>query len=66
MTECNCTDIKRIVMCELQRGDGPCLSETPEPAQTTPPPAEPLGLGSDALINSVAAKFGGAEIVTEL
>lgn len=60
MTNCNCTEIKQIVMCELSRGDGSCI--TPP----TPEPAPVLGLGSDALINSIAAKFGGAEIVTTL
>lgn len=51
MTNCTCTDIKRLIMCELERGDGPCLTSK-EPAP------EPPALNSDALTNTIVAKLG--------
>ncbi|MCX8453363.1 hypothetical protein [Paenarthrobacter ureafaciens] len=66
MTNCNCTDIKQIVQCELTRGDGACPSPAPEPQPPAETPAAPLALNSDTLTNNLAAALGGAEIVTEL
>ncbi len=62
MTDCTCNGIKRIVTCELNRGNGPCI--TAEPAtQATP---EPPALNSDALAHTIAAALGGATITTNL
>jgi len=58
MTPCKCADVKRVIICELNRGDGPCLT-TAEP--TTEPPA----LNSDALTSTIAAALG-ATIVTNI
>jgi hypothetical protein len=58
MTECTCTEVKRMVLCELNRGDGPCLT-------TSQPTPEPPALNSDALTNTIAAALG-ANITTNL
>jgi len=55
MSPCECTDTKQVVICALNRGDGPCLTTT-EQAQTTPAPTatpEPPALNSDALTASL-------------
>lgn len=65
MKPCECTDTKQMVICALNRGDGPCrttAAEQPEPAASTEPPA----LNSDALTSSLAAALGGAIITTTL
>lgn len=70
MTDCTCTDIKQIIVCELNRGDGPCLTPASPETATTPTVSEPAGtppaLNSDALTNSLTAALRGAETVTEL
>jgi hypothetical protein len=64
MSTCECTDTKQMVICALNRGDGPCLTTTAqEPATTTAP--EPPALNSDALTNSLAAALG-ATITTNI
>lgn len=55
MNPCECTDTKQMVICALNRGDGPCLTTVSTvPSGTVEPPA----LNSDALTNSLAAKLG--------
>lgn len=63
MTECTCTEVKRMVICELNRGDGPCRTTTQPASNATP---EPAALNSDALTNSLTAALGGANITTNL
>jgi hypothetical protein len=59
MNPCECTDTKQMVVCALNREDGPCLSTTePEPAVEPSASPEPHALNSDALTNSLAAKLG--------
>jgi len=60
MADCTCKEIKRVIICELNRGDGPCFT-TQEPATTNEPPA----LNSDALTSTIAAALG-ATIVTNI
>jgi hypothetical protein len=59
MTECKCSGVKQILMCGLERAGGPCRSTN------EPPTGQTLGLGSDALLNSIAAQLG-ATTTTEL
>ena len=56
MNPCECTDTREVVICALNRADGPCLTtaaaqptEAPEPSATPEPPA----LNSDALTASL-------------
>ncbi|MEV5052156.1 hypothetical protein [Arthrobacter sp. LAR12-1-1.1] len=60
MADCTCTETKRIIVCELNRGDGPCLT-TQEPAT----PGQPPALNSDALTNTIAAALG-ANVITSI
>lgn len=61
MNPCECTDTKQMVICALNRGDGPCITTAapvgnPTPASNDTP--EPPALNSDTLTNSIAAKLG--------
>jgi hypothetical protein len=59
MKNCECTDTRQMVICALNREDGPCLStETPEAPTAPAVTGEPPALNSDALTNSIAAKLG--------
>lgn len=60
MTPCKCADVKRVIICELNRGDGPCIT-TREPAVAN----EPHALNSDALTNTIAAALG-ANVITNI
>lgn len=63
MNNCECTDTKQMVICALNREDGPCLStETPDAPTLAAATDEPPALNSDALTNSLAAALGGATI----
>lgn len=66
MHDCNCTDIKQIIMCELNRGEGPCINEAPQAEPTPTATHEPPALNSDALTNNLVAALGDATVVTEL
>ena len=59
MNPCQCFEIKRVIICELNRGDGPCLTTGAAASEQDAAP-EPLALNSDALTNSLAAKLGGS------
>lgn len=52
MTPCECTDTKQMVICALNRGDGPCLATTTAEPSAAP---EPHALNSDALTNTFAS-----------
>ncbi|MEV4987671.1 hypothetical protein [Pseudarthrobacter sp. LMD1-1-1.1] len=58
MNPCECTDTRQMVICALNRGDGPCLATTAPEAPETSSSPEPYALNSDALTNSIAAKLG--------
>jgi hypothetical protein len=64
MTECQCTDIKAIIHCDLTRGENPCISTTAEPPTAPQPTNEPPALNSDALTNSLASIIGTNTTVT--
>lgn len=63
MNPCQCFEIKRVIICELNRGDGPCLTTAAASEPRTAP--EPLALNSDGLTGTIAAAIG-ATITTNL
>jgi len=58
MNDCTCIEVKRMVICELNRGDGPCLT-------LAEPRDEPPALNSDALTGTIAAALG-ANVTTNI